>query len=228
MFSGRVGLLGGTFDPLHNGHLALARYVQQALALDQVVLIPAARPPHKGHCSLTPYALRVEMILAALEGHSDLSVSLVEQDTTGPSFSIDTLERLNALLTARLSYFVIGSDAFVELPSWKRFHDIPRYTNLVVVNRHDVESDGLDRSRACIRQYFPEYTAHGECCWQAPGRGDILLMAMPRIDLSSTMVRRQIRCGGDVSAMVPSGVKVLIDAHRLYAEPLTPGVPVCY
>lgn len=222
MFSGRVALLGGTFDPLHNGHLALARYVRQTLSLDQVVLIPAAWPPHKGQSSLVPYALRVEMIRAALMGHPALSVSLVEEDTTGPSFSIDTLERLSAVLDARRSYFVIGSDAFVDVPSWKRFHDIPRYTNLVVVNRHDVELEGLHRSLACIRQYFPEYTAYGDSCWQAPGKGDILLMTMPRCDLSSTMVRQQVRCGGDISAMVPLGVKAIIDAHCLYSEPLAP------
>lgn len=220
MFSGRVALLGGTFDPVHNGHLALARYVRQALSLDQVVLIPAAWPPHKGQSSLAPYALRVEMIRAALVAHPALSVSLVEEDTTGPSFSIDTLERLHAVLEARRSYFIIGSDAFVDVPSWKRFHDIPCYTNLVVVNRHDVELEGLERSLACIRQYFPEYMAHGDSRWQAPGRGDILLLAMPRFDLSSTMVRRQIRCGGDISAMVPSGVKAIIAAHGLYTAPL--------
>jgi len=212
----RIGLLGGTFDPIHNGHLAVARAVRDALALDQVLLIPASRPPHKLHYPITPFETRTAMIRLALAGEPSLALSLVEQDTSGPSFSIDTLERLAVSLDPRQSYFIIGADAFADIPSWKRFRDIPRLTNLVVVNRHDAE--GMGQPQACIKEYFPEYSLAREGVWQAAGQGDILLVAMPRVDISSTMVRDLVRGGGDVSALVPVGVSAVIVQQGLYGE----------
>ena len=210
----RIGLLGGTFDPIHNGHLAVARAVRDALALDQVLLIPASRPPHKLHYPITPFETRVAMIGLALAGEPSLDLSLVEQDTSGPSFSIDTLARLAASMDVRQSYFIIGADAFAEIYSWKRFRDIPRQTNLVVVNRNG--ADGKKQPQACIKEYFPEYALVREGVWQAAGQGDILLVAMPRVDISSTLVRDLVRGGGDISALVPVGVAGVIARQGLY------------
>lgn len=214
--SGRTGLLGGTFDPIHNGHLAVARAVREALALDQVLLIPASKPPHKLHTPVTPFALRAAMIVLALEGEPTLSLSLVEQDTAGPSFSIDTLQRLSASLDLHQSHFIIGADAFVDIPSWKRFRDIPRQTNLAVVNRKGAE--GMGQPQATIQQYFPEYVRAGEGIWHASGQGDILLVAMPQVDISSTMIRDLVRRGRDVLALVPAGVAEVIGRQGLYGE----------
>jgi len=212
--AGRIGLLGGTFDPLHNGHLAVARAVRDQLGLDRVLLIPASRPPHKLHYPITPFATRAAMIQAALAGEPSLALSLVEQETNGPSYSIDTLERLAPTLGPLQSYFIIGADAFADIPSWKRFRDIPRLTNLVVVNRHDVA--GIGQPHACIKQYFSEYALVREGVWQAAGQGDILLIAMPRVDISSTMVRDLARSGGDVSALVPAAVTEVIVRQGVY------------
>lgn len=212
--SGRIGLLGGTFDPVHNGHLAVARAVREALALDQVWLIPASKPPHKLHYPITPFAFRAAMIRAALVGEPSLSLSLVEQDTSGPSFSIDTLERLATGLDLRQAYFIIGADAFADIHLWKRFRAIPALTNLVVVNRH--AADGMSLPQACIQRYFSEYELAGDGVWQASGQGDILLVTMPMVDISSTMVRDLIRCGGDIADLVPTGVVEIIGQQGLY------------
>ena len=213
---GRIGLLGGTFDPIHNGHLAVARAVRDALALDQIWLIPASRPPHKLHAPITPYETRAAMIRLALAGEPSLVLSLVEQDTGGPSYSIDTLQRLASSLDLAHAYFIIGADAFADMPSWKRFRDIPRLTNLVVVNRHDAAGQG--RLQAHISQYLPEYAMAREGVWQAIGQGDILLVTMPRVDISSTLVRELIRSGGDVSALVPVGVVDFVGQQGLYGK----------
>jgi len=154
------------------------------------------------------------MIRLALAGEPSLALSLVEQDTSGPSFSIDTLERLAANLDPRQTYFIIGADAFADIPSWKRFRDIPRLTNLVVVNRDD--ADGKGQPKTCIKEYFPEHALARGGVWQAAGQGDILLVAMPRIDISSTMVRDLVRCGGDVSGIVPPPVAAYFARCRLY------------
>ena len=216
MQAGRIGLLGGTFDPLHNGHLAVARAVRDQLRLDQVLLIPASRPPHKLHYPITPFATRAAMIQAALVDEPSLALSLIEQETNGPSFSIDTLERLAPILGPPQSYFIIGADAFADIHSWKRFRDIPRLTNLVVVNRHDVA--GVGQPQACIKQYFSEYALVREGVWQAAGQGDILLIAMPMVDISSTMVRDLVRRGGDVSGLVPPQVAPDIVRYGLCRE----------
>ena len=212
----RIGLLGGTFDPIHNGHLAVARAVKEALALDQVLLIPASKPPHKLHSPITSFDTRAAMIRAALAGEPSLALSLVEQDTNGPSFSIDTLERLAASLDSRQFYFIIGADAFADIHSWKRFRDIPRLTSLVVVNRHGADCHW--QPQVSIKHYFPEFKLARQGVWQAEGQGDILLFAMPLVDISSTKVRDLVRGGGDISALVPAGVAVAIERHGLYED----------
>lgn len=215
--TGRIGLLGGTFDPLHNGHLAVARAVRDQLGLEQVLLIPASRPPHKLHYPITPFATRAAMIQAALVDEPSLALSLVEQETNGPSYSIDTLERLAPTLGQLQSYFIIGADAFADIPSWKRFRDIPRLTNLVVVNRYDVARTG--EPQAVISRHFPEFELAGDRVWQAAGQGDILLVSMPMVDISSTMVRDLVRSGGDFSALVPAEVAAAIVRQGLYGLP---------
>jgi nicotinate-nucleotide adenylyltransferase len=209
----RIGLLGGTFDPLHNGHLAVARAVRDQLGLDRVLLIPASRPPHKLHYPITPFATRAAMIQAALADEPALALSLIEEEANGPSFSIDTLERLSARLGPRQFYFIIGSDAFADIASWKRFRDLPCLTNLAVVNRGDTRPD---EQQAIIRRHFPEFALAGEGRWQAAGRGEILLLTMPPVEVSSTMVRDLVRRGADISGLVPEAVAAAIDRHVLY------------
>ncbi len=210
----RIGLLGGTFDPLHNGHLAVARAVRDCLGLTRVLLIPASRPPHKLHDPITPFALSAAMIQAAVADDPSLELSLIEAETLGPSFSIDTLERLASTLNHRRPYFIIGGDAFRDIPSWKRFHDLPSLAHLVVVNR-DHETMAAP-PEGVIARFFSEFQAAGEGRWQAPGQGEIRLISMPRVDISSTRVRELVRRGEDVAELVPTVVAEAIAKHRLY------------
>ncbi len=219
--AGRIGLLGGTFDPLHNGHLAVARAVREQLALNQILLIPASRPPHKLHYPITSFEIRAAMIQAALAYEPALALSLVEQETNGPSYSIDTLERLAVSLGSRQSYFIIGADAFADISSWKRFRDIPRLTNLVVVNRHNATRTG--EPQAVISRHFPEFELARDGVWQAPGQGDILLVAMPMVDISSTMVRDLVSQGGDIAGLVSAEVAEAIVQQGLYRCVSEPG-----
>ena len=154
------------------------------------------------------------MIRLAVLGEPSLALSLIEQNTNGPSYSIDTLERLAASLDPRQSYFIIGADAFADIPSWKRFCDLPRLTNLVVVNRHDAGGNGMPQAH--IKRYFPEYELASAGLWQAAGQGDIMLLAMPRVDISSTMVRDLVRCRRDISPLVPARVAEVIRRYGLY------------
>lgn len=214
--SGRTGLLGGTFDPIHNGHLAVARAVRDRLALDRILVIPASRPPHKLHIPITSFALRAEMIRAALADDPTLVLSLIEQETNGPSYSIDTLERLSSGLDLLTSYFIIGADAFAEFPSWKRFRDVLAFTNLVVVNRDAEET--MVQPQAVIDKHFPELSRDSAGIWRGPGPGVIRTVTMPRIDISSTEIRELVSRGEDISDLVPGGALPIIARARLYGE----------
>jgi len=210
---GGTGLLGGTFDPIHHGHLAVARAVRDQLALDRVLLIPASRPPHKLHIPITPFALRSEMIRAALVDDPTLTLSLIEQETNGPSYSIDTLERLASGIDLFSSYFIIGADAFADFPSWKRFRDILAFTNLVVVNR----DEAMGQPQSVIDRYFPELRRDSAGIWSGGScPGVIRVVTMPQVDISSTSLREMVRCGDDISSLVPDGVAVIIARSGLY------------
>lgn len=215
-YLGRTGLLGGTFDPIHNGHLAVARAVRDHLGLDQILVIPASRPPHKQHIPITSFSLRAEMIAAALADDPSLVLSRIEQETNGPSYSIDTLERLSSGLDLLSSYVIIGADAFADFPSWKRFRDVLGLTNLVVVNR-DAE-EAVARPQVVIERYFPELCRDHAGIWRGPDPGVIRTVTMPQVNISSTVVREMVSRGEDISGLVPGGVMPIIVHARLYGR----------
>jgi nicotinate-nucleotide adenylyltransferase len=210
-------VLGGTFDPVHLGHLALARFVRRRLELDKFLFIPAARPPHKARGGLTPFAIRQEMLRLALQDEPEFMLSALEEARRGPSYSVDTLRELRRLHGSGVSFFfVVGLDAFLELNTWKNYRDLPRLTNLVVIDRADYP---LDLAAATIEELGP-YRFDPECsCWVASGLpGRIYLLTMEPVEISSTMVRRKVAAGASLQGLVPPAVARCIQAHRLYLD----------
>ena len=131
----RVGVFGGTFDPIHDGHLALAREAAARYHLDRILFVPAAHPPHKAGVTHAPYADRVRMAELACQGDPRFEVSRLEEDTQR-SYSIDTIEKIRARLApADLLYFLIGADAFAEIRTWHRWRDVARGVRFLVVSR---------------------------------------------------------------------------------------------
>ena len=131
----RLAIFGGTFDPIHNGHLAMARAAVRACELDRVLFIPAGNPPHKASGTHAPYEDRVRMAELACAGEPRFEVSRIEAGES-KSYSIATIEKVRATLAAddRL-YFLIGADAFAEIGTWHRFRDVLRAVEFIVVNR---------------------------------------------------------------------------------------------
>ena len=131
----RLALFGGTFDPVHDAHLAIARAAAAALSLDRVLFVPAARPPHKHGSTHAPYSDRLRMIELAIAREPGFEASRLEEFTSR-SYSIDTIERVRAGLSAedRL-YFLIGADAFAEIRTWRRWQDVVRSVEFIVVSR---------------------------------------------------------------------------------------------
>jgi nicotinate-nucleotide adenylyltransferase len=130
----RIALFGGTFDPIHNAHLTVAREAAHAFALDRVLLIPAAHPPHKPNGHLTPYADRLRMVELACAGDPLLEASRLE-DHEGKSYSIDTIERARETLRDAELFFLIGADAFHEIETWRRWPDVIACVDFIVVTR---------------------------------------------------------------------------------------------
>lgn len=211
----RIGVLGGTFDPVHLGHLAVASFVLEQLELDEFLFIPAARPPHKLHTNLTPFPARLAMLQLALRDLPEFKVSDLEAARQGPSYSVDSLEALRNYYGEGVRlFFVIGLDAFLEVDTWKDFARLPRLADLVVIKRSAYPVEPAGAVVAKLGDY--RYDA-GASCWSAPGLpGRIYLLSMPPVEISSTMIRQAAAAGENLESLVVPAVAAYIAEHRLY------------
>jgi nicotinate-nucleotide adenylyltransferase len=196
----RVGLLGGTFNPLHVAHLVCAQEACIQLGLDRVVLIPVNTPPHKEAEDDPGVEHRVELCRRAAEGDERLSVSRVDADVTGPSYTVDTLRRLHDQCPEDQLTFIVGGDMAHSLPEWRDPEAILALAEFGVAARGDV-------SRDAILERISGITG-------VPER--IRFFDMPRIDISSSMIRRRAAAGQPVRYLVPDAVADYIATEGLY------------
>lgn len=200
----RAGILGGTFDPVHLGHLLLAEQAREVLALDRVILVPAARPPHKPGRVFTPFELRLEMVRLALAGLDGYGVSDVERDPARPSWTVETLRTLLAVGSAPdEAWLLLGADSLEELPTWREPEEIVRLARLAVYPRPGWEV-------ATDASLLPP----AQAAWHAAGR--LVLLEGPRLALSSSEIRDRARAGRSLRFLVPEAVRCFIAAHGLY------------
>jgi nicotinate-nucleotide adenylyltransferase len=194
----RVGLLGGTFNPPHVGHLVCATQALGQLGLDRVLLVPVHEPPHKGIEIEPGVAHRVEMCRLAVAGDRRLDVSLTDADVPGPSFTVDTLRRLHERSPGDQLTFVVGGDMALSLPTWREPEAILELAEVAVAEREGIRRiDIIDRLAGL--------------------RADrISFFDMPRIDVSSSLVRRYIAEGRPIRHLVPDAVERYIADAGLY------------
>ena len=190
----RIGLFGGTFDPVHAGHLAIAEQVAEELRLDQVLFIPAADPPHKRK-TWASYGQRVAMLEAALAGHSRFSISLIEAELPAPSYTVDTLLELRKRLAGQF-YFLLGADSLLELHLWHRFQDLLKLTKFIVISRPGIPLAAMRQAMERLPgPFLPD--AAGMRWLRADGAEFILLVNRLKEDISSSTIREQIRRGNE-------------------------------
>ena len=194
MTARRVGVFGGTFDPPHLGHLAIAAWACDALALDRVLFVPAGQPPHKRGRKRTAARHRLAMIRLAVRGNPKFKVSTWELERRGPSFTIDTLEHLAKTRGVQL-HLVVGADSLDDFRTWKRPDAILALARLAVAGR-------------------PGSGARGDR-WAA-GTGRVDWIGNPLVEVSSTLVRERTRAGYSCRYLVPDRVWNYIERHRLY------------
>jgi len=194
----RVGLLGGTFNPPHIGHLVCASLAHAALELDRVLLVPVHTPPHKGAEADPGVEHRVELCRRAVAGDERLDVSLVEAEVPGPSYTVDTLSRLHDRCPGDQLTFLVGGDMALSLPTWREPEAILELAELGVAEREGVRRTdiaerlaGLDVSRV---RFFD----------------------MPRIDVSSSLIRRLVAAGRPIRYLVPDRVADYVEQAGLY------------
>ena len=197
----RVGLLGGTFNPPHIGHLVCAQEAWAQLGLDRVLLVPVHSPPHKDTDRDPGVEHRVALCEAAVAGDDRLEVSRVEADLAGRSYTVDTLNRLYEARPEDQLTFIVGGDMAASLPEWREPRAILEFCTLGVAAR-----DGVGREQILARLDR-----------ELPGAADRLqFFDMPRIDVSSTLVRRRVAAGQPVRYLVPDPVAAYIEREGLY------------
>jgi nicotinate-nucleotide adenylyltransferase len=217
----RVGLLGGTFDPIHNGHLAAARAAQSALDLDTVTFIPAARPPHRPDSPRASEYHRVEMIRRAIRDVAGWEVSELELRRAGPSYTWDTLVSLQVTgLAPAQIFFITGADAFAEIATWHRYPELLDAANFVVITRPGMP---LDHVRRRVPSLVSRMISPSDLAGSATPR--IIAVESETPDVSSTDIRARAARGEPLEHLVPAAVAAYIREQRLYGAPSAPSAP---
>jgi nicotinate-nucleotide adenylyltransferase len=182
----RTALYGGSFDPIHHGHLILAREAMEQLGLERVVFIPAAQSPHKLTRLPTHPSVRLAMVRAALAGEPRFECDGSEAERPGPSFTVDTVEAWRAKAPGDELFYLIGEDNVRELPTWRRYEELRGMVQFVVFGR---DASAPPHEFPCVKR---------------------------RVDISATEVRKRVAEGRSIRYLVPEAVREIIEAHRLY------------
>jgi nicotinate-nucleotide adenylyltransferase len=212
----RWGVLGGTFDPVHYGHLRAAESVREAMALDRIVFVPARVPPHKARPTVTAAEDRYRMVEAAVSHQATFDVSPIEIERQGPSYTLDTLDQL-AGDSRREVFFITGIDAFREIRTWHRWEALLQSHSFVVHGRPgyglagalEVVPDSLRSRLVELRNGAPPPLDRGP---------SIYLVSALTLNISATEIRALLRSGRSVRYLVPPEVEAYIVKHRLYQE----------
>jgi len=198
----RVGILGGTFNPPHIAHLVCAQEAYLQLDLDEVMLIPARIPPHKPVDDEPGAEHRLELCRAAIEGDDRFTVSDLEITRDGPSYTVDTLRTLTRKAPDSELFMIVGGDVAAGLPSWHEPEQVLSLATPAVAKRRGTARARVDQALQSL-----------------PGGERAVFFRMPRIAISSTLVRRRVRHGEPVKYFVPDAVAKYIERNRLYQEP---------
>jgi nicotinate-nucleotide adenylyltransferase len=204
----KIGILGGSFNPIHAGHMRMAVEAREAVGLERVLLMPAGEPPHKSSEGMLPFAHRLRLVELAVRGVSGLSASGLEGSRPGPSYTVDTLTALREKMPGDELHFILGSESFLALPNWRRGLEIPHLASLAVVLRQ-----GAD---------FETVAAFAEANWPGverlgPGRlrfasgTGLDTVFMPTLEVSSTDIRRRWRERRSLAMLVPAAAEEILE-----------------
>lgn len=210
----RIGILGGTFDPIHIGHLRAALEVADALQLDELKLIPSARPPHREAPEVSAQN-RLEMVRLAAQGVPPLTVDDRELLRDSPSWTIDTLESVRRELSPDdMLFLLLGWDAFCGLPGWQRWEEILKHCHIIVLQRPDADEEAPEM----LRDLIAARSVTNLQALESAG-GKIAFVWQTPLAISATQIRHLLATGRSARFLLPDAVLTYIHAHRLYRAP---------
>ncbi|OQB15763.1 MAG: Nicotinate-nucleotide adenylyltransferase [Firmicutes bacterium ADurb.Bin193] len=197
----KIGVLGGTFDPIHYGHLFIAENAMQVFALDKVMFIPTGIPPHKVMINVTDKQHRFNMVSLAVKSNTCFEVSNIEVAKDTISYTIDTMTELKKLYPNDLFYYIVGADSLYDMASWKNFRKLAKLFEIISINRMTGKFlDVAEISKSITEKYgFVIHT-----------------LEVPILEISSTEIRRRVQEGLPIKYMLPDNVERYIRKHKLY------------
>jgi nicotinate-nucleotide adenylyltransferase len=215
----RIGLFGGTFDPIHNGHIRAALDVRRAFGLDRVLFVPSHRPPHKQAGPGASPADRLRMVELACEGHPGFVASSLEVEAGGRSYSFLTLARIKERFPGAEVLFILGVDAFLEIGTWREHERVLDECRFIVTGRpgFDLEA-AADVLNGRLRPDIRRVGDGGPVDEALLTRYRVFLLPIAALDMSSTDVRERIRRGESPAGLVPPSVETYISDHQLYLD----------
>jgi len=215
----RIGIFGGTFNPIHLGHLRSAEEVRERQRLDRVLFIPSASPPHKKHAEIAPAPHRLAMVRRAIAGNPRFRVSSIEIDRTGRSYTVDTLEELHHDHARVHLVFILGADAFREIATWKNYRRLFELSDFVVTSRPSYRETSL--------LSLVPVAARGEFCYRRSRNvlehqsgHEIVFQRISDLAISSSDIRERKRRGESIRYLVSPAVENYITRHKLYEQRL--------
>lgn len=197
----RVGMLGGTFDPIHYGHLTIAEDCWAQLDLDEVLFVPAGGPPHKQGRAVSPARDRLAMVELAIADNPHFQLSRIDVERPGLSYSVDTVRTLQARLGPETRiFFIVGADSLADLPRWREPERLAGLCQIVAVNRPGYPMLNL----AALEAAIPD------------ARRRIIQLTTPGVDVSATQLRQRVAEGRPIRYLVPDAVRAYVQEHHLY------------
>jgi len=214
----KLGILGGTFNPIHLAHLQIAREVLKSCHLDRVLFIPAADPPHKPVANEIPFVHRLAMVNAAIAEEPHFFSTDLEARRTGKSFSVKTLEILKQEDPEGERYFIIGLDSYQDIASWKNYERLFELAHIVVITRPGVNIvDPLQALPVAMHKNFC-YDISLKKMRHKSGNC-VIFLEETQLDISSTKIRSEVAAGQSIRHLVPPAVAEYISQHALYTKP---------
>lgn len=213
----RIGIFGGTFNPIHLGHLRSAEEIREMFHLSQVIFVPSSDPPHKKKKGILPGSVRARMVRLAIAEHPLFALSDLELKRPGKSYSIETLAAFRRLFGEKSSlYFIVGLDAFLEIESWKKFSALFEICHFIIMTRPGV-------GKNFSRKHLPIELVKAFCydsrknVYTHSSGYSLFPREITALDISSTQIRNLLRQGRSVKFLIPAAVEEFIRKNRLYS-----------
>jgi len=214
----RLGVFGGTFDPVHWGHLTPALHACRVFDFDALLFVPAGRPPHKAGETITPFVHRFAMLALATHHLDRVTVSDVELEFDGPTFTIDVLARLRRRHNPRELFFLLGSDSLAQITTWHRWRELVDQVHLVVLHRPGFWGADLAALLPPTLHGRSEGVREGEVTPTSRGCPAVYLLEHEPVDACATELRRRVAAGGPIGDTVPEDVAHYVAKYGLYRE----------